>query len=91
MIEIHHLFHFENEMLSIILETMLKYSGILIIIAFITLYFTKLLSIIPMFLIISNKLYSYILKYMREREKEKVSIFILSSLLVQSNNKAFLK
>lgn len=91
MIEIQDLFHFENEMLSIILETMLKYSGILIIIAFITLYFTKLLSIIPMFLIISNKLYSYILKYMREREKEKVSIFILSSLLVQNNNKAFLK
>lgn len=91
MIEIHHLFdstiYFENEMLSIILETMLKYSGILIIIA---LYFTKLLSIIPMFLIISNKLYSYIL-HEREREKEKVSIFILSSLLVQSNNKAFLK
>lgn len=90
MIEIHHLFYFENEMLSIILETMLKYSGILIIIAFITLYFTKLLSIILMFLIISNKLYSYIL-HEREREKEKVSIFILSSLLVQSNNKAFLK
>lgn len=89
MIEIQDLFHFENEMLSIILETMLKYFGILIIIAFITLYFTKLLSIIPMFLIISNKLYLYILKYMRE--KEKVSIFILSSLLVQSNNKAFLK
>lgn len=90
MIEIQDLFHFENEMLSIILETMLKYSGILIIIASITLYFTKLLSIIPMFLIISNKLYSYIL-HEREREKEKVSIFILSSLLVQSNNKAFLK
>lgn len=90
MIEIQDLFHFENEMLSIILETMLKYSGILIIIAFITLYFTKLLSIIPMFLIISNKLYSYIL-HEREREKEKVSIFILSSLLVQNNNKAFLK